>query len=389
MRLGFHFHVPAYQDGNKIRMPGYLGTFIDGLAPKFEHIVCFLHSPLSYDKQFIDYKIKSKNVILINIGSKRRVYIRELFWPFYLKHYYFNKKLIDVLLIRGPSPLLPYFSLLTKEIPKVFMLVADQLKGLEDLQQPKFRRKMIILWSNWNRILQDKCIRNEHIIVNSKKLLDDNINISKSIKTIKTTTLYKKDLYYREDTCKNEVVHLLYTGRMDRGKGLFEMVDALHLLVNDGINANLNFVGWADDGDPIIAELKKYANDLKIIDKVIFHGFQPLGKKLFSFYKQSDVYVIASKRSEGFPRTIWEAMAHSLPVVATRVGSISHYLSNENNALLVEPNSPHDLFQAIKIIIKDKKIRRRITKNSFSLVSKQTIENRSEELANHIKEIID
>ena len=130
-------------------------------------------------------------------------------------------------------------------------------------------------------------------------------------------------------------------------------------------------------------------NSKKIIDKVIFHGFQPLGKKLFSFYKQSDVYVIASKRSEGFPRTIWEAMAHSLPVVATRVGSISHYLSNENNALLVEPNSPHDLFQAIKIIIKDKKIRRRITKNSFSLVSKQTIENRSEELANHIKEIID
>ncbi len=42
--------------------------------------------------------------------------------------------------------------------------------------------------------------------------------------------------------------------------------------------------------------------------------------------KKADIYVIASRSSEGFPRTIWEAMAHCLPVVATKVGSIPAFI---------------------------------------------------------------
>ena len=39
MVLGFHYHVPAVLKNDKIFIPGYLGVFIDSLAPYFEEIV--------------------------------------------------------------------------------------------------------------------------------------------------------------------------------------------------------------------------------------------------------------------------------------------------------------------------------------------------------------
>ena len=102
------------------------------------------------------------------------------------------------------------------------------------------------------------------------------------------------------------------------------------------------------EGDTIVAEILDYSL-IKNVDKFIyFHGYQPLGDKLFSFYKKSDIYIIASKGYEGFPRTIWEAMAHSLPVIATKIGSIPAFLSNEKDSLLINPQSVNELFNAIE-----------------------------------------
>ena len=260
-------------------------------------------------------------------------------------------------------------------------------RGLKELSQPYIRKKIIILWSKWNRFLQDRCIRKNDLIVNSQMLFEDNKNHAKSVKIIRTTTLYEKDLYKREDTCKNDIVRLLYTGRIDRSKGLFEMVNALSLLINDGIKVELHFVGWASENDTIVKEILDRSSKKKINKFIYFHGYQPLGDKLFSFYKKSDIYLIASIGNEGFPRTIWEAMAHSLPVIATKIGSIPHFLSNERDSLLINPKSEKELFYAIKRIILDKDLRRKIIKNGFQLSTFQTLENRSKEFIEHIKNL--
>ena len=140
-------------------------------------------------------------------------------------------------------------------------------------------------------------------------------------------TLQATDFYERADTCQKRPIHLLYTGRMDRGKGLADMTAALGMLVEQGYDACLDLVGWPEAGDPILAEIKAEAERMGIAERVTDHGFKPLGEELFAFYKNADIYVIASRSSfEGFPRTIWEAMAHSLPVAATRVGSIPAFI---------------------------------------------------------------
>jgi glycosyltransferase involved in cell wall biosynthesis len=386
MRIGFHFHTPALEKGGKIKMPGYIGRFLDGMASQeVDGIICFLHRPTKAEEQYLDYEIISPKISLINMGPRVKIYLRELFFLFYSKNFFLNKNDIDVLIIRGPSPLLPYFSFFSGNIKKVFMLVGDQIKGLDELSQPYLRKKIIILWSFWNRFLQDKCLSNNDLIVNSQLLYDDYKDYANSIKTVRTTTIYDKDFFRRDDTCKNNVIRLLYTGRVEKSKGLFEIVGALSILIRNGFNVELNIVGWTGENDKIESEIINYSKSLNIRKKIFFHGYQPLGESLFSFYKNCDIYILATIGNEGFPRTIWEAMAHSLPVIATKVGSISSFLSHNHDSILINPKKIDELYHAIRKIITNKKIRKKIINNGFKLSRQQTIEKRSKEIIDYIK----
>ena len=127
-----------------------------------------------------------------------------------------------------------------------------------------------------------------------------------------------------------------------------ELVEALASLSEDHPTLRLHFVGWEEDpSHPVRNTLEKRAAELRVLDRVLFHGRKQLGEELWQMYRMADIYVIPSYH-EGFPRTIWEAMAHSLPVVATRVGAIPYYLTDKENALLIEPKSVAAIAEGIR-----------------------------------------
>src|SRR6266568_5448960 len=97
----------------------------------------------------------------------------------------------------------------------------------------------------------------------------------------RTTTLTRADFFDREDTCISAPYHLLYTGRMTRGKGLIEMVEALALLVQAGEDVVLDLVGWPEKGDDVLDEMQQIADRLKVAERVKFHGPKPVGPELF------------------------------------------------------------------------------------------------------------
>ena len=99
-----------------------------------------------------------------------------------------------------------------------------------------------------------------------------------------------------------------------------------------------------------------------------------------SLYRQSDIYVIASRVTEGFPRTIWEAMANSLPVIATEVGSIPHFLNHEEDAILIKPQDINEIERNIKRVIEDSELRKRIIKGGFKIAKGNTLETQSEKM---------
>jgi glycosyltransferase involved in cell wall biosynthesis len=59
-----------------------------------------------------------------------------------------------------------------------------------------------------------------------------------------------------------------------------------------------------------------------------------------AYYAAADVFVLPSKTGEGFPLVILEAMASGLPVIATRSGGHSQFITESGCGYLVEPDQP-------------------------------------------------
>jgi glycosyltransferase involved in cell wall biosynthesis len=194
----------------------------------------------------------------------------------------------------------------------------------------------------------------------------------------RTTTLSDTDFFQREDTCQQGRIRLLYAGRMDRCKGLLEILESLSALVKEGHDVVLDLVGWPEKGDPILDELLHRAKDRGLSDRVKYLGFKTVGPDLFSCYQAADIFVVASQSSEGFPRTIWEAMAQSLPVVATEVGSIPDLVKDA--AKLVPPRNLQALTGVIRELINSPVERRQCIRAGRALARNVTLEKQVKEM---------
>lgn len=383
MRLGFYYHIPAIKKDGTISMPGYLGRFLDTLADHVENLTLFQHLPDTGENSKFDYQIQSKNIKLISLQPRGSVPYRILHSHCYTKVIIEQLPHLDAFLIRGPTPLLPSISQATRKIPNILMLVGNYLAGISSLPQPGWRREIIRLWSWLNYLGQLKAAKRSLVVVNSRALYQQYSNKAGQLFETRTTTLSADDLFTRDDTCENMPVHLLYTGRMDPAKGLVDIIHALSLLNREGEKVVLDLVGWAEEGSNILSLIYETAAAGGVKDHVIFHGYKAVGPELFAFYKSADVYVLASQSNEGFPRTIWEAMAHCVPVVATRVGSIPDFINGA--AELVEPKDAVKLAEGIRRVIHNQELRQGYIQRGFALAAQNTLETQVGVMSEEIK----
>jgi len=168
---------------------------------------------------------------------------------------------------------------------------------------------------------------------------------------------------------------------MTRTKGLLEIVGALAALVRAKNDLVLDLVGWTEHGDNVMVEMDQLADRLKVRDRIRFHGPKAAGPELFGYYRQADIYVIGSY-FEGFPRTIWEAMAHSLPVIATQVGSIPDFVGEA--AELVPPRDVEAIASAVKRLLNSPSRRRDMIRQGQELAHRVTLEKVVPEMLNEI-----
>lgn len=385
VRLGFHYHIPAEIRAGGIWLPGYLGRFIDSLAVWCDEVVCFQHTPNPTQRPEMDYCITATNVCLVDIGPRCAVWKRFLYASRYVSSLDSWRGKLDVLLSRGPSPLLPAFckAALRNDISTALLLVGSYVDGVDDLPQPRWRKELIRLYGHINQYQQDFAASKSLTFVNSHKLYDQYYGRIPHLVETRTTTLSVNDFFEREDTCLNQTIRLLYTGRFDRGKGLLEMVEALSLLVVRGYDVILDLVGWDDSGTGVVEEIQAVAEKFCVSDRVINHGRKAVGPELFAYYRQADIYLIASKLSEGFPRTIWEAMAHSLPVLATNIGSIPQFIGGA--AELIEPGSASAIADGVEKLLNDPTRRKDLIVHGIALARENTLERRGHEMIDSIE----
>lgn len=146
---------------------------------------------------------------------------------------------------------------------------------------------------------------------------------------------------------------LLFVGRLVRQKGLDVLLDALARLP-----AAASFeLTLAGDG-PLRHELAGQVGRLGLDDRVRFAGWVSRDD-MPGTLRRADAFVFPS-RDEGMPNAVLEAMASGLPVAATRISGNEELVVHGETGLLVPPDDPAALAEALARLVADRALCRRL-----------------------------
>lgn len=160
---------------------------------------------------------------------------------------------------------------------------------------------------------------------------------------------------------------LLYVGRIDWNKGLERVIEALPALTKSFSHIKFLLVGpdYSGHAENLLALAKK----MGVSKSVVMTGEVSEEQKSF-YYSVADVFVLPSLY-EGLSLSLLEAMASSLPIVATKSGGPGDILVNDVHALLMNDCSALEISSLVSTIFGDSRLARRMGKNAFDLVSKE------------------
>lgn len=124
-------------------------------------------------------------------------------------------------------------------------------------------------------------------------------------------------------------LRLLYLGRLDRAKGLYESVCGFWLARRRGVAARLTIAGEG----PEMERLREFVHNLRLDADVIFIG-PVFGEDKLEMFSNADVLLLPSY-AEGLPYALLEAMAAGVPAITTPVGAIPDVVQDGVHGCLV------------------------------------------------------
>ena len=140
-------------------------------------------------------------------------------------------------------------------------------------------------------------------------------------------------------------VHVTYLGRLSPRKGVDVAIDALALLADRGVTAELDVVGATFPGyEWYEQQLRDQVKRKQLGGQVRFHGFQP---SVWDLVNAGDVVVVPSRLDEPFGDTAVEAILSGRPVIASATSGLLEATAGYHNATTVEPGSALALADAL------------------------------------------
>jgi glycosyltransferase involved in cell wall biosynthesis len=177
-----------------------------------------------------------------------------------------------------------------------------------------------------------------------KKYFEKRISKNAKIEVVPMTVEWE-----RFNNCSDErpvpYPYIAYCGYMGGNKdGVDILIEAFNKINKMFPEYVLVLIGYAENEE--ISRLKELVQNLNIEDRVIFTG-KIDRDEMPKYLCNADVLALARPTSlqstGGFPTKLGEYLATGKPVIVTKVGEIPTYLSDGDNAFLVEPDNV-DLF---------------------------------------------
>jgi len=285
----------------------------------------------------------------------------------------------DVLYVRDPS-LLYILSKLKKKFPFLFknrLLVAEVHELVSDIVPKHIRKeqhkreyfsystadKIVAMTNNLKRIM----IERFSISTNKILVAHDGTDLTIYKPFDKKASRQKLDI----PLDKNIVV---YTGHLYNWKGTKTLAEAVKNLDN----TILYIVGGSEkDRSDFINFIRRRG-----IKNVTLPGF--VRPTLIPYYTASaDVLVLPNTGKVNVakyytsPLKLFEYMAAKRPIIASDIPNLREILRHNVSALLVKPDDPEAFAKAIKKLLKNKALGKRLAKEAYKNVKKYTWYNRA------------
>ncbi len=158
-------------------------------------------------------------------------------------------------------------------------------------------------------------------------------------------------------------IKLLFVGAAGKLKGEKDLVEALALVKEAGLDVRVSFVGYRTEG------LADICRSMGLTDLIDHLGPVAMDKRL-DFYRNADIFVLPTY-AEAMPIAVIEAMAAGLPVITTAVGGIPEIIHDNVEGFLVECGGVREIAEKILLLSRDKAKRIEMGSNGRSRILSQ------------------
>jgi glycosyltransferase involved in cell wall biosynthesis len=163
----------------------------------------------------------------------------------------------------------------------------------------------------------------------------------------------------RDGSDASAPVSLLSVGRAVEKKGYDTLLQALALLPRE-LNWRFEHIGGGGE----LSKLKVLAAELGLSGQITWKGALAQ-EEVLEHYRRADIFALACRIAangdrDGLPNVLVEASSQRLPCISTSVSGVPELLVDGENGLLVLPDDPAALADALETAIRNPALRQRL-----------------------------
>lgn len=154
---------------------------------------------------------------------------------------------------------------------------------------------------------------------------------------------------------------VVFVGRLERLKGVEELVDAAVQVLAGGDSFTLRLVGGDTPTAPASCSMREHLQRRvppAFRDRIVFQGTEPRGE-VRRFLESAAVFA-APSRWDNFPCSVMEAMACGRAVVCSDAGGLPELVHHGVSGIVVPSGNTDRLAAAIRTLLRDEAVRLRL-----------------------------
>lgn len=161
---------------------------------------------------------------------------------------------------------------------------------------------------------------------------------------------------------RKDDIKIAFMGRLSAEKNVDVLISAFKLVKQSCPKCKLYIIGEGHLRE-YLEGLSKHMNNIYFIGRLVHSD-------VLKFFDDIDIFVLPSQ-FEVSPVSILEAMAKSVPVIATPVGELPHVLENGRNCLFTRIGDANDLAEKILSLVEDENLAKRIAENGRNVIKEK------------------